>query len=290
VSKRNLPALFATWCVLALSLACAVPASGASREECERQFRPETGQPGKDVIWVPTNDALVARMLKMAEVTKADRVYDLGAGDGKIAIAAARDFGAQSVGVEYDPKLAQLGQCYVQADKLGERVRIVQGDIFETDFSSATVVTLYLLPELNLRLRPTILNMKPGTRVVSHSFLMDDWEPDERSMTEDGSAYLWIVPAKVAGTWEFRESDGNGRFVTQLEQNFQQLSGRTGDGEPLTSDARMRGSQIDLRFVKDGAPTKVAGRAEGDRIDAQVTRGGKTSRYIGTRTRAGSGG
>jgi SAM-dependent methyltransferase len=294
VSSRNSPApiatgSFATWFVLALSLACVIPASGASREECERQFKPESGQPGKDVIWVPTNDYLVARMLKMAQVTKADRVYDLGAGDGKIAIAAARDFGATAVGVEYDPKLAQLGQCYVQAEKLGERVRIIQGDIFETDFSSATVVTLYLLPELNLRLRPTILNMKPGTRVVSHSFLMDDWEPDERSMTEDGSAYMWIVPAKVAGTWEFRESGGKGNFVAKLEQKFQQLSGRAGK-QPLTSDARVNGSQIDLTFVDDGAPTKVTGRVDGDRIDAQVTRGGKTSRYIGTRTRASSGG
>ena len=293
MSSRNSPAptatSFATWCVLALSLACVIPASGASREECERQFKPESGQPGKDVIWVPTNDYLVARMLKMAQVTKADRVYDLGAGDGKIAIAAARDFGATSVGVEYDPKLAKLGQCYVQAEKLGERVRIIQGDIFETDFSSATVVTLYLLPELNLRLRPTILNMKPGTRVVSHSFLMDDWEPDERSMTEDGSAYLWIVPAKVAGTWEFRESGGKGNFVARLEQKFQQLSGHAGK-QPLTSDARVNGSQIELTFVDDGSPTKVTGRVDGDRIDAQVTRSGKTSRYVGTRTRASSGG
>jgi hypothetical protein len=262
---------------------------GASREECERQFKPETGQPGKDVIWVPTNDQLVARMLKMAQVTKADRVYDLGAGDGKIAIAAARDFGAQAVGVEYDPKLAQLGQCYVQADKLGERVRIVQGDIFETDFSSATVVTLYLLPELNLRLRPTILDMKPGTRVVSHSFMMDDWEPDDRSMTEDGTAYLWVVPAKVAGTWEFRESGGKGRFVAKLEQKFQQLSGRAGD-EPLLPDARVLGADVHMRFVENGAETKVAGRVEGDRIEAQVTRGGKDSRYVGTRVRAGSSG
>jgi SAM-dependent methyltransferase len=298
VSSRNSPAptatgSFATWFVLALLLACAIPASGASREasreECERQFKPQSGQRGKDVIWVPTNDYLVARMLKMAQVTKADRVYDLGAGDGKIAIAAARDFGATAVGVEYDPQLAKLAQCYVQAEKLGERVRIVQGDIFETDFSSATVVTLYLLPELNLRLRPTLLNMKPGTRVVSHSFLMDDWEPDERSMTEDGSAYLWIVPAKVVGNWEFRESGGKGHFVAKLEQKFQQLSGRAGN-EPLTSDARVRGSQIELTFVDDGASTKLAGRVDGDRIDAQVTRGGKTSRYIGTRTRASSGG
>jgi SAM-dependent methyltransferase len=280
---------FATWFVLALSLACVIPASGASREECERQFKPQSGQPGKDVIWVPTNDYLVARMLKMAQVTKADRVYDLGAGDGKIAIAAARDFGATAVGVEYDPQLAKLGQCYVQAEKLGERVRIVQGDIFETDFSSATVVTLYLLPELNLRLRPTILNMKPGTRVVSHSFLMDDWEPDERSMTEDGSAYLWIVPAKVAGTWEFRESGGKGRFVAKLDQKYQELSGKAGD-EPLLSKARVVGADVHMSFMEDGAPTKLAGRIAGDRIEAQVTRGGKDTRYIGTRVRASSGG
>jgi hypothetical protein len=275
-----------SWCVLALLMACALPAVGASREatreECERQYRPQTGQPGKDVIWVPTNDGLVTRMLKMAEVTAADRVYDLGAGDGKIAIAAARDFGARAVGVEFDPQLARLAQCYVQAEGLAERVQIVQGDIFETDFSSATVVTLYLLPELNLRLRPTILKMKPGTRVVSHSFLMGDWEPDERSVTEDGSAYLWIVPAQVDGNWSFREAEGNGRFAVQLQQEFQHLRGR-GESEPLISDARMHGPQLELTFLEKGAPTRVAGRIDGDRIDAKVTRGGKTSRYIGTR-------
>jgi SAM-dependent methyltransferase len=275
------------WCVVALLLACALPAAGAGRVECERQYKPATGQPGKDVIWVPTNDGLVARMLQMAQVTATDRVYDLGAGDGKIAIAAARDFGARAVGVEYDPQLAHLAQCYVQADGLGEKVQIIHGDIFETDFSSATVVTLYLLPELNLRLRPTILKMKPGTRVVSHSFLMDDWEPDERSTTDDGSAYLWIVPAQVAGNWSFREADGDGRFAVELEQTFQQLSGRAG-GELLVSDARVRGPQLEFTFFANGAPTKVSGSVAGDRIDAQVTRGGKTSRYVGTRAQTGN--
>lgn len=289
MSRRRPPALLASLCVSALLFACTVAASGASREECERQFKPAMGQPGKDVMWVPTNDALVARMLKMAQVTSADLVYDLGAGDGKIAIAAARDFGAQAVGVEYEPQLARLAQCYVQADRLGERVRIIHGDIFQIDFTAATVVTLYLLPELNLRLRPTILGMKPGTRVVSHSFLMADWEPDERSMTEDGNAYLWIVPAKVAGTWEFRESDGQGRIIVKLEQSFQHLSG-SASNEPLISDARVRGSQINLTFFENPAPTKVEGRVDGNRIDAQVTRGGKTSRYIGTRSQGGSGG
>jgi len=239
-------------------------------------------------MWVPTDDALVARMLKMAQVTSADRVYDLGAGDGKIAIAAARDFGAQAVGVEYEPQLARLAQCYVQADGLSERVRIVHGDVFQTDFSAATVVTLYLLPELNLRLRPTLLKMKPGTRIVSHSFLMNDWEPDERSMTEDGNAYLWIVPANVAGTWEFRESDGQGRFIAQIEQDFQRLSGRAGD-ELLVAGARVNGSQVDLTFFENGGPTQLVGTVDGDRIDAQVTRDGKTSRYIGTRSQSGRG-
>jgi len=121
--SRPLPfSQFAGWCALALLLACVLPAAGAGREDCERQFKPQTGQPGKDVVWVPTNDQLVARMLQMAQVTAADRVYDLGAGDGKIAIAAARDFGARAVGVEYDPQLARLAQCYVQADGLNERV------------------------------------------------------------------------------------------------------------------------------------------------------------------------
>jgi hypothetical protein len=290
VSRRHPPALLASLYVSALLLlACAVPASGASREECERQFKPELGQSGKDVMWVPTNDALVAQMLKMAQVTSADLVYDLGAGDGKIPIAAGRDFGARAVGVEYDPQLARLAQCYVQAEGLGELVRIIEGDIFKVDFTAATVVTLYLLPELNLRLRPTILGMKPGTRVVSHSFLMGDWEPDERSMTGDGSAYLWIVPAQVAGTWEFRESDGRGRLVVKLEQSFQHLAGRAGD-EPLISDASVRGSQINLTFLENAAPTKLEGRVDGNRIDAQVTRAGKTSRYIGTRSRGDSGG
>ena len=289
MSRSHPAALLASLYISALLLACITSASGASREECERQFKPAIGQPGKDVMWVPTDDALVARMLKMAQVTSTDYVYDLGAGDGKIAIAAARDFGAQAIGVEYEPRLAQLARCYVNAAGLGERVHIIQGDVFKTDFSKASVVTLYLLPELNLRLRPTILSMKPGTRVVSHSFLMGEWEPDERSMTEDGSAYLWIVPAKVAGTWEFRESDGQGRFVGRLEQNFQQLSGKAGD-EPLVSNARIRGSQLNLTFFENGAPTKIEGSVAGNRIDAQVTRGDKTSRYIGTRSQGDTSG
>src|SRR5690606_6830044 len=181
-----------------------IGATANNREACYRDFQPSSGQPGKDVVWVPTNDALVERMLRMAQVKPTDLVYDLGAGDGKIAIAAARDFGARSVGVEYNPDMVELANCLVKADGVEGKTKIIHGDIFETDFSKATVVTLYLLPELNVRLRPTILKMKPGTRVVSHSFLMDDWEPDERTATDHAQAYFWIVPAQVAGRWTLR--------------------------------------------------------------------------------------
>lgn len=287
MSTRNrLPRTLVAACLFGLVLApLASPAK--SREECERAFKPQTGQAGKDVVWVPTNDRLVTKMLEMAQVRPSDQVYDLGAGDGKIAIAAAKQFGARAVGVEFNPELAQLAQCYAEVERVTDRVRIVQGDIFETDFSTATVLTLYLLPELNLRLRPTILKMKPGTRVVSHSFLMDDWEPDERSMSEDGQAYLWIVPAHVDGTWTFRRKDGNERFVVLLEQTFQQVKGAEGNRAQQVADARLRGSQLELALSGGGTPARLVGEVHGDRMEAKVTRGDTTTSYLGTRTSAG---
>jgi SAM-dependent methyltransferase len=274
-----------TLCFLsALAFALAVPVQARSRAECEATYHPQSGQPGKDVVWVPTSDGLVKRMLQMAGVTSSDRVYDLGAGDGKIAIAAARDFGARAVGVEYNPDMAKLAQCYVEADGLGDKVRIIHGDIFETDFSTATVVTLYLLPELNLRLRPTILKMKPGTRVVSHSFLMDDWEPDDRSMSEDGTAYLWIVPASVQGRWTFRQQGGADQFGVELIQTFQQLTGSAGEPAQTLTIAKISGPELELAFPQAGTVTQLSGQVRGDKIEAQVTRDGKTTRYIGSRS------
>ncbi len=257
-------------------------ASANNREACVKDFQPSSGQSGKDVVWVPTNDALVTRMLQMAEVKPTDLVYDLGAGDGKIAIAAAKQFGAKSVGVEYNPEMVKLAQCMAKAEGVDGKARIVQGDIFETDFSSATVVTLYLLPELNLRLRPTLLKMKPGTRVVSHSFLMDDWEPDDRSSTQDGQAYLWIVPADVAGSWTFREADSKDAFEVKIEQTFQQITGTAGPTLRSLTDTKLRGDAVQFSF-DDGTPVKVAGRVNGNRIDAQVTRNGRTTKYVGQR-------
>ncbi|MDY6945462.1 MAG: class I SAM-dependent methyltransferase [Pseudomonadota bacterium] len=255
----------------------------SARDACEKSFKPSTGQPGKDVVWVPTNDALVTRMLDMAKVNKNDLVYDLGAGDGKIAIAAAKQFGARAVGVEYNPDMAQLAQCMVRAERMTDRVKVVQGDIFATDFSSASVVTLYLLPELNLRLRPTILKMKPGTRVVSHSFLMDDWRPDESSVSTDGAAYLWIVPANAAGKWTFKQRSGSDTFDVNLTQTFQKLTGTAGKGSDEISNAQMHGTQIEMMFSEGDVHTRLKGELTGDRIEAEVTRNDKTSTYIGTR-------
>jgi len=259
--------------------------SAEDRSACERDFKPQSGQSGKDVIWVPTSDRLVARMLKMASVSPQDLVFDLGAGDGKIAIAAARDFGARAVGVEYNPDMAKLAACYARAEGVSDRAQIIQGDIFETDFSKATVVTLYLLPELNMRLRPMLLKMKPGTRVVSHSFLMEDWEPDDRSMTEDGQAYMWVVPAQVEGTWLFRRQDGRDRFDIHLEQTFQFIKGTAGPRAEVMR-ASLSGRNIILAYGDGLKHTRIVGEVDGDQITAKLTRAGKTYDYTATRSHA----
>jgi Methyltransferase domain len=256
-------------------------ADAKTRADCEKDLAPKRGQAGKDVIWWPTEDGLVARMLKMAKVTPKDTLYDLGAGDGRIAITAARQFGARAIGIEYEEGLVQLGRCLAEAAGVADRVELRKGDIFQSDFSDATVVTLYLLQELNLRLRPTLLDMKPGTRVLSHDFTMDDWEPDDRVAAEFGQAYLWIVPAKVAGTWTFRGQYTDDEFTVNLEQSFQRVRGTAG-GEPLT-DAKLHGSQVEFVFTEDGDVVRVVGEVENDRIQTKVTRNGKTSAYEGRR-------
>ncbi len=283
MSTRCLPRVLATFGALLFLSAASLDASANNREACYRDFQPSSGQAGKDVVWVPTNDGLVNRMLRMAQVKPTDLVYDLGAGDGKIAIAAARDFGARSVGVEYNPDMVKLAQCLVKAEGVEGKTTIMQGDIFETDFSKATVVTLYLLPELNVRLRPTILKMKPGTRVVSHSFLMDDWEPDERSSSEDGQAYFWVVPAQVAGHWTLRAQDSKESISLQLQQQFQQVNGTAGESKRSLVDTNLRGDELKFAYNEDGAPVKVVARVNGDKMEAQVTRGGRTTKYVGER-------
>jgi SAM-dependent methyltransferase len=252
-----------------------------TREDCQREFSPRRGQAGKDVIWWPTHDGLVARMLRMAKVTADDTVYDLGAGDGRIPITAAKQFGARAVGIESEAPLVRLGQCLAEAAGVADRVQLRQGDIFQTDFSDATVVTLYLLQELNLRLRPALLDMKPGTRILSHDFTMDDWEPDDRIAADFGVAYLWIVPAKVAGHWTFRADGSGDEFTVDLEQRFQYVQGSTGSRK-LTR-AKLRGPQLEFAFPEHAGLTRVVGLVKADRIEAKVTRNGRTLDYVGSR-------
>jgi Methyltransferase domain len=276
--------------ISALALGVAIIyASGAhaqTREQCEKQYAPRIGERGKDVIWVPTVDALTLAMLKAARVTERDYVVDLGAGDGKIPIAAAKHFGARALGVEYNPQLVKLAQCNVRAEGVAGKVEIREGDIFQTNFSQATVLTLYLLSDLNMRLRPTILKMQPGTRVVSNTFKMGDWSPDEFIESEVGNtrAYLWIVPASVEGAWRFQEANGADAFRVNLKQHFQEVQGvllGSSRGDSLR-DARLQGANIEFTLAR-GEQVKVKGVVAGDRIDAQVERAGAARSYVGLR-------
>ena len=236
------------------------------------QFQPQVGQSGKDVIWVPTPDDVVERMLTMAQVTPNDNVWDLGAGDGKIAIMAAKKFGARATGVEYNPDMVKHANANAQAAGVAGsgkgQATIRHGDIFATDFSSATVITLYLLPALNMKLRPTILSMRPGTRVVSHSFSMEDWEADEISTLDGRRAYFWMVPANVMGTWSMEL--GSQKTDMALEQKFQHVSGTLALG-PMHAglrDARLRGTAISFSYVDpQGLRRDLSGRVTGTRME-----------------------
>jgi SAM-dependent methyltransferase len=267
--------------VLALSVAVTSLADGKTRAECEAEYTPQRAQEGKDVIWAPTEDAMVVRMLEMAKVTGADKVYDLGSGDGKIPIAAAKHFGAKAVGIEYEPDLVKHARCLAEAEGVQARVSFVEGDIFETDFSDATVVTLYLTPPVNARLQPALLAMRPGTRVVSYSFGIGDWEPDDQiDSFGEGSAFLWIVPANVDGSWTFQATSGADGFAVALVHDFQNLQGFS-RGAPVTG--KVSGGQIELELLHDGEPVRLTGIVNDDRIAATVTRGTTSTTYVGTR-------
>ena len=247
----------------AATLALAFPAAA------QKPYEPHVGQAGKDVIWVPTPDEVVDRMLRMAQVTPNDLVYDLGAGDGKIAIAAVKKFGARSVGIEYNPDMAKHAQGNAEKAGIAGRARIIQGDIFATDFSQATVVTMYLLPTLNMKLRPTILSMRPGTRVVSHSFTMEDWEADEISSMDGRRAYFWLVPANVNGGWTLET--GGERSELSFEQRFQKIEGTIALGQNTHGGlrgARLSGFNISFAYVDDnGVKRDYAGRVIGGRME-----------------------
>jgi hypothetical protein len=230
-----------------------------------KPFEPTVGQPGKDVVWVPTPQALVEKMLDMAKLTPQDFHMDLGSGDGRTVITAAKR-GARSEGIEYNPDMVALSQRNAKEAGVSERATFRKADLFETDFSKANVITLFLLPTINMKLRPAILNMRPGTRVVSNTFTMEDWQPDQTETVGGDcvswcTAHLWIVPAKVQGTW-----DVQGRGTLTLNQNFQMLSGTLGNAQ--VSAGKLRGDEI--TFTAGG--TTYTGKVEGNTM--QLSAGG----------------
>lgn len=253
--------------ILVLAAACLALGVPPAHAQLESLNEPPV-LPGKDVPWVPTPDAAVDRMLAMAQVGPRDLVYDLGSGDGRIAIMAAKRFGARAVGVEYDPSMIEVSRTAARREGVADRVRFVQGDLFEFDFRAATVVTLYLLTSINVELRPRILALRPGTRVASHMFRMGDWQPDESARVGSSDVYLWIVPARVAGTWAMTRTPA-GAAELVLAQQFQRLSGSlrvAGETLPL-AQASLRGDEIRFAVTgAGGARQAFVGRVAGDRM------------------------
>jgi SAM-dependent methyltransferase len=268
--------------VLALAAFAATAVAQAQKKE---DFTPQVGQAGKDVIWVPTPEELVERMLRMAQATPNDFVIDLGSGDGRIAIAAAKKFNARSMGIEYNPDMVEVSNRNAAKEGVAGKARFVKADIFESDFSQATIITMYLLPGLNLKLRPKLLDMKPGTRIVSHQFNMDDWQPDEVTNIDGRRAYFWLIPAKVAGTWRF-QSGSDGLDVT-LEQKYQTLEGtvKLGTVNAGLRDAKLAGDKISFAFVDQGGVRRdFTGKVSGNTMEGTMKlETGPESRWTATK-------
>ena len=227
--------------------------------------------PGPDVLFVATPEAVSLQMLKVAAVTADDLVFDLGSGDGRVVIAAARDFGARGVGVEIDPKLVSASREAARAAGVESRAKFLWQDLFVPDLTGATVVTLYLRDDVNLKLRPKLLReLAPGTRVVSHDFDMDDWEPDRvervRGPVREHRLYFWVIPAGAAGTWQSRVGEGAAAPLA-LTQRFQMLTGSLG------ADA-VRGRVTGFRIELAAGGLTLRGVMRDDVIEGDATAAG----------------
>jgi hypothetical protein len=276
VSISLLALLLASGLALAQTAAPAQPAAAAPQAEPPKpeapkaeapkkpDYEPQVGQAGKDVVWVPTPQEIVDRMLDIAGAKPGDYVIDLGSGDGRTVITAAKH-GIRALGVEFNPDMVELSRRNAAEAGVTERARFIRGDIFKTDFSRATVLTMYLLPMLNLRLRPTILKMKPGTRVATNSFDMAGWQSDDGldgkgdKCSQYCSVYFWVVPARVAGTWRIPQG------TLRLEQKFQFFTGtlRTAKETHKIEDGRVRGEAIS--FTAGGV--KYEGAVKGRKLE-----------------------
>jgi precorrin-6B methylase 2 len=248
-----------------------------------KEYEPAIGQSGKDVIWLPTAQALAEKMLNLAEVTPQDYLIDLGSGDGRIVITAAKR-GARAHGIEYNPDMVELSKRNAVREGVADRATFVKADLFESDFSAATVITMFLLPEINMKLRPAILDLKPGTRIVSNSFDMEDWKADRAVAVgkEEGcdshycEAFLWIVPAKVEGRWKLPQGE------LLMKQTYQMISGDyiSGTGRISIADGRLSGDRISFRI----GDARYAGRVTGASMEGTITSGNSTTKWTARRT------
>lgn len=208
-----------------------------------------------DVPFAPTEERIVREMLELSEVGKNDRLYDLGCGDGRIIVTAARDYGARGVGIELDGLRLEQARQNAKWNGVRHMLTLIEDDLLAADISEATVVALYLLPAFNLELRPRLLNeLQPGTRIVSHAFDMGDWQPDEVVACHGTQLFLWIVPAAIAGTWQWHSQDGRS-YRTELEQTFQEIRGRAWiDDKPAQlQSARLTGARLELAIRAEDA-------------------------------------
>jgi len=229
-----------------------------------QDYQPSVGQEGKDVIWVPTPQALVDKMLDLAKVTPKDNVIDLGSGDGRTVITAAKR-GAHALGIEYNPDMVELSKRNAAKEGVSDRASFVKADLFESDFSQAQVISMFLLSSINLKLRPKILDLKPGTRIVSNTFDMGDWKPDESATIPNCNswctAHLWIVPAKAEGIWKLPQGE------LTLKQNFQMISGTLKNGNVVAPiNGKLNGERIS--FTAGNA--SYTGRVNGDSMEGSV--------------------
>jgi SAM-dependent methyltransferase len=266
-----------SWVVLSfVSLILPISArTGAAKDK----YTPKVGQPGKDVVWVPNPTVMVEKLLDMAKVTPKDYVVDLGSGDGRNVIAAAKR-GARAHGIEYNPDLIELSRKSAAKEGVGDRATFEKDDIFKSNFSKATVVILFLLPEMNVKLRPKLLDLKPGTRIVANTFAIGDWNADETVIAADNCQHwctgrLWIVPAKVAGPWKLPQGE------LTVKQNYQTFSGTLkSDNGTMPVTGRLRGDQI--LFSSGG--TQYTGTVDGNTIDGFARTSGTDSKFRATRT------
>jgi SAM-dependent methyltransferase len=281
----NLSRLARLTCALCLTV---LPASGLFAQTTAQQdpFKPTVGQQGKDVVWVPTTETMVQTMLDHAQVTAKDFVMDLGSGDGRMIIAAAKR-GARGVGVEYNPEMVAYATRLAKEAGVADKATFVQGDMYEADISKATVLALFLLPTNLERLAPKFLDLPPGTRIVANTYWIDGWEPDDsKTLEQDCDSWctskLFIIPAKVEGSWRFRDG------VLALTQQYQQVQGTytPKGGQPVAVSGRLRGRAIAVTIDS----VEHHGTVNGDRIEGASSGGGKGARLEATRLAGGGNG